>query len=68
VQSCLEYTNDTLELTTISLPAISSGLFSVSKINVAEAMCKALQKCDESKPDKVQEVNIVNIDDATTIS
>jgi len=56
ILQCLEYTENILESESIFLPAISSGLFAVPKIDVAQAMYQALLKFDETKPSRLKEV------------
>jgi len=46
----LEHAEHVLEAVSISLPAISAGLFGVPKIDVAQAIYQAVLKFDETKP------------------
>jgi len=55
-----------LNATSIALPAISAGLFGVPKIDVAEALYKAILEFDESEPKCVNTVQLVNIDKGVT--
>jgi len=52
-----------LESKFLSLPAISSGVFGFSRIDVAqEAMYQAILKFDHTRPNHVKEVRVVNSD------
>jgi len=66
ILQCLEYTENILESESLSLPASSSGLFGVPKIDVAQAMYQALLKFDKKRPNQVKEFRIVNMDIGTT--
>jgi len=66
ISQYLEYTEHILKSTSLSLPAISSGVFGVLKIDVAQAMYQALVKFDETRRNHVKEVRIVNVDLETT--
>jgi len=50
----------------LSIPAIRSGLFGVPRSDVAQAMYQAILKFDQTRPNHVKEVTIVNIDLETT--
>jgi len=62
----LIYALDILESSSISIPAISLGVFQVSQIDVAHAIYNALVEFNGRRPNRVQEVSIVNIDAETT--
>jgi len=62
----LKHTEYVLEAVSMSLPAISAGLFGVLKSDVAQAMYQAILKFDKSKPKKFKVVHIVNIDNDVT--
>jgi len=64
--SSLELAKHVLKATSIALPAISAGLFGVPKIDVAEALYKAILEFDESEPKWVNTVQLVNIDKGVT--
>jgi len=60
IKQCLEYTESILESESLSLPAISSGVFGVPRIDVAQVMYQAILKFDHTRPNHVKEVRIVN--------
>jgi len=62
----LEHTEHVLNATSIALPAISSGLFGVPKIDIAQALYEAIVKFDETEPTFVKTVHIVNLDKDVT--
>jgi len=66
ILKCLEYTENTLEAGSLAIPAISSGMFGVPRVDVAQAMYLAVLKFDQTRPQHVKEVRIVNIDLETT--
>jgi len=58
----LEYAEHVLNSASIAVPAISSGIFGVPKIDVAQALYQAAMKFDETKPTFVKVVQLVNLD------
>jgi len=66
ILQCLEYTENILEFKSLSIPAISTGLFGVPRVDVAQAMYQAILKFDQTRPNHVKEVRIVNIELETT--
>jgi len=62
IKNFLGYTEGNLQSASISIPAISSRVFRVQKIDVVQAMHSALLEFDGGKPICVKEVCIVNID------
>jgi len=63
---CLEYTDGTLKVRSIAIPAVGLGIFMVPITVVALAMYLAVSKFDQAGPKWVREVHIVNLDARTT--
>jgi len=66
IGNCLKYAEHTLKSVSISLLAISAGIFEVPIRNVAHALYKSLLEFDYERPACIKEVHIVNIDSETT--
>jgi len=62
----LEYAEHVLKAASIAVPAISSGLFGLPKIDVAQALYQAILKFDETEPTFVKTVQLVNLDKDVT--
>jgi len=58
----LEYAEHVLSAASIAVLAISSGIFGVPKIDVAQALYEAILKFDETKPRFMKTVQLVNLD------
>jgi len=66
IRNCLEYAGHTFESVSISLPAISTGIFEVPTRDIAQALYKFSLEFDHERPACIKEVHIVNFDSETT--
>jgi len=62
----LEYAEHVLNSALIAVPAISSGIFGVPKIDVAQALYQAILKFDETELRFMKTVQLVNLDRKVT--
>jgi len=62
----LEYAEHVLNSASIAIPAISSGIFGVPKMDVAKVLYQAIFTFDESEPRFVKMVQLVNLNRGVT--